>query len=142
MRRQDGMFGMVRTTSSTTVFLVRFRDHVHGNVIQVRARAAEAFPYMLQLCKTSWDASPLCLMSSSQRPLLFCIVESTRAQKMSFDEFLLELERAVEGFNSTSPCIRATILERQDQQDWTTPYWQRIDGVLLSPSIAAPIGGG
>ena len=47
--------------------------------------------------------------------------------------FYSELENAAKKFNSASTSTVATILRKQDGCDETTPYWGRIDGLLLSP---------
>jgi hypothetical protein len=54
-------------------------------------------------------------------------------------DFHLELERAAERFNSNSSCMRANVLRRQELQEPeedTPAYWNEIDGVLLSASLA------
>lgn len=55
------------------------------------------------------------------------------------EEFHLELERAAEKFNSSRSCVCASVLRRQvsqDTEDDPTSYWNKIDGLLLSTSLA------
>ena len=50
--------------------------------------------------------------------------------------FYSEMESAAQRFNSTNTSFVATILRKQDACDKATPYWGRIDGLLLSPRLA------
>lgn len=60
------------------------------------------------------------------------------------EEFHLELERAVEQFNSSKSCMCASVLRRQEPeckdtgccaQCPTTNYWNEVDGLLLSARL-------
>jgi len=47
-------------------------------------------------------------------------------------EFHLEMDKAAESFNAAEGPFVATVLRKQGDCDETTPYWKRVDGLLLS----------
>jgi hypothetical protein len=56
-----------------------------------------------------------------------------RGTRDEVEEFQVEMETAVERFNSTNSSINASVLSRQDVDEKTTPHWECIDGLLLFP---------
>eukprot|EP00931_Biecheleriopsis_adriatica_P049291 TRINITY_DN2850_c0_g3_i1.p1 TRINITY_DN2850_c0_g3~~TRINITY_DN2850_c0_g3_i1.p1 ORF type:complete len:462 (+),score=62.66 TRINITY_DN2850_c0_g3_i1:55-1440(+) len=72
------------------------------------------------------------------QPKSFALLHSGyyRGTEHEVEELHLEIERAVELFNSSSPSVLASSIRRQDEPAWATSYWNRIDGILLSANCA------
>ena len=76
-----------------------------------------------------------------RQPNAFAFLHSGhyQGQQEEVEEFHLELERAACRFNSAKHAsFVATVLRKEENCDETTPYWQRIDGLLLSPRPRLP----
>eukprot|EP00854_Cymbomonas_tetramitiformis_P028313 gene28313-35073_t len=72
-----------------------------------------------------------------RQPKAFAFLHSGHYQGLQTEvkEFHSEMESAAERFNSTKTSFAATLL-RKDGCEETTPYWQCIDGLLLSSRLA------